>query len=538
MVKTKGIRALGLILTVIMLLGMSSFAAAEGTPQRGGTLVIAYTAEPDTMNVYSTHMLADVQTCVAQGLVIPDHNMEYVPVLCKEVPTLENGLIKLSEDGKTMTITYNLKENVKWHDGAPFTSADVKFTWEAVKDPNFIAEGKEGCDDIDSIDCPDDYTVICNYNKVIADYATTLFTFGIMPKHMLEGFDLNLQTGYNREGLLGTGPYKMVKWVEGEYIELARNEDYFEEGAWLDTIIFKFLPDANTQLTQLKTGEVQFAMGLPTDMYEEVKAIPGMVTESAPQNAWCHIDYNFRDEILGADLAVRQAINYCVDKEGIVTNLMKGLGEVIQSPWMPFDKYANPNLPKHEYSLEKAAQVLEDAGWKMNANGIREKDGKTLEFVLLGRTTNQDEHKIQQVVMDACKQVGIILTINNVAPSAMSELREAADYDLKIHRWITGSPSRTRFYSNAAYYPLSVNDIYYDNQEISDLLDESDTVLDVEKRKEMLFKVQEMLLDDCVSIPIHSLEQVICHTDKLKGFVSGPTNMTNFWAVKDWYLEQ
>ncbi|MDL2319253.1 peptide ABC transporter substrate-binding protein [Eubacteriales bacterium OttesenSCG-928-A19] len=536
--KTKGMRLLGLVLSIVMMATMTTFAVAEGTPQRGGTLVIAYASEPDTMNVYSTHMLADVQTCIVQGLIIPDGNMNYVPVLCKEVPTLENGLIELSEDGATMTITYNLKEGVKWHDGEPFTSADVKFTWEAVSNPDFIAEGKEGCDDIDRIETPDDYTVVCYYNKPVADFASTLFTFGILPKHMLEGEDMNLQTGYNREGVIGTGPYKMVQWVEGEYIELARNEDYYEDGAWLDGIIFKFVPDYNTQLTQLKTGEVQFAMGLPSDMYADVQAVDGVVADATVRNAWCHIDFNFRNDILGQDLAVRQAINYCVDKEGIVNNLLGGLPVVADSSWMYFDQFHNPNLPAHEYSLEKAAQVLEDAGWTLNASGVREKDGATLEFEWLGRTTNADEIKIQQVVADACKEIGIVLTINNMAQSAMNDLRMSGDYDMKIGGWITGTPSRTRFYGNQAFAPDSVNDIFYDNQELSDLLAESDTVLDVELRKEMLYRAQEMMIEDMVTIPTHTLVQIVAHTENLKGFVPNPTNMTHFWAVADWYLEQ
>lgn len=536
--KRQWTRTLSVIMTVVLLLAMAAFAAAEETPQYGGTLVIAYNQEPDTMNVYSTHLLADVQTCVIQGLVIPDHDMNYVPVLCKEVPTLENGLIQLSEDGQTMTITYNLRENVKWHDGVPFTSADVKYTWEAVKDEAFIAEGKEGSDDIESIELPDDYTVVCHYNKVVADFATTLFTFGIMPKHVCEGTDLNLQSGYNREGFIGTGPYKFVQWVEGEYIELARNEDYYKEGGYIDTIIFKFVPDYNTQLTQLKTGEVQFAMGLPTDMYEELASLPGIVTEAAPLNAWGHIDFNFKNEILGNNLTVRRALNYLTDKQGYVDDLMLGLPVVTNSIWMPTDKYHNDNLPEHEYSIEKAIALLEEDGWMPGADGVREKDGQRLEFMFLGRTGQPDEAKIQQVFAEACAQAGIKININNMDNSAMSSLRMSGDYDLKMHRWITGSASRTRFYSNVAFAPLSVNDVFYDNQEITDLLVASDTMLDFDERKATLDKVQELLLEDMATIPVYQHAQIVAHTDKLHGFVSNPTNMTHFWDVGEWWLEQ
>ncbi|MDL2319369.1 peptide ABC transporter substrate-binding protein [Eubacteriales bacterium OttesenSCG-928-A19] len=529
-------RLIGMILTLAMTLPMllSGAAVAEGAePQYGGTLIIAYTSEPDTMNTYSTHLLADVQHCMIEGLIVPNENLEYVPVLVKEVPTLENGLIQLTDDGK-MTITYNLKENVRWHDGEPLTSADVKFTWEAVKDEAFIAEGKEGTEDIDSIDCPDDYTVVCNYNKVVADFATTLFTFGILPKHVIEGTDLNAQTGYN-VAPIGTGPYKFVEWVAGEYIELARNEDYHDEGAYMDGIVFKFLPDPNTQLVQLKTGEVQFAMGMPTDMYEDLAAIDGMVTETPMLNAWFHVDFNFQNPLL-AEKEVRQAINYCVDKYGICENLLQGLYLAWDSPWQPMDQYHNPNLPEHVYDVEEAKAVLEAAGWVVGADGIRERDGEKLEFGIQGRTGYTDDLKIQQIIIDACKEAGISLIADNGAAASQSARWSDGDYDLKMHRWITGSASRTRFFSKD-HIPFN-NNSWWVNDEITALLAESDTMLDVEERKESLFRAQEILIEELPTIVIYNYVQLVTHTDKLQGFVPNPTNMTHFWHVKDWWLEQ
>ena len=120
---------------------LATLRAAPGWAQaRGGTLTVGLTYDIDTLNVYSTGYLGDVQAAVVEGLLAPNGEAEYVPVLATEVPTLQNGGIVLTDGGKKMTVTYKLRPNVKWHDGQPFTSADVKFTWEAVKNEKFIAE--------------------------------------------------------------------------------------------------------------------------------------------------------------------------------------------------------------------------------------------------------------------------------------------------------------------------------------------------------------------------------------------------------------
>ena len=514
----------------------SGTGAASGTASGGKTLILALSYEPDTMNVYSTHLLADVQTCVIEGLIIPNRDMEYVAVLSKEVPTVENGGIVLLNNGR-MDIIYHLQENVKWHDGKPFTSADVKATWEALKNPHWEAEGKDGVEDIEDIECPDDLTVICHYKYPVADYASTLFTFGIMPKHLIEGVDLNEQTGYNRDGFIGTGPYKFKEWKDGEYIELVRNTDYWREGAYMDGMIFKFIPDYNTQIVQLRTGEIDFAMGIPLDSFSEVSSIRGYKVESVLLNAWGHLDFNHRNPILGTERVVREAINLCVDKETMCSELLGGLGEPIESYWMNFDYYYNANLPKHEYNPQKAAQLLDEAGWRLGPDGVRVKNGQRLEFRMIGRTNNIEENKITNVIEDELKRIGIIMNQDLMANSAMSGLRQLGNYDMKMHRWITGSPSRSIFYSNKAFMPYGVNDIWYDNQELSDLLERSDQILNRVERKRMMDEAQLMIYQDVVSIPIFNYTQLVVHTERLKGFVPNPTNMTHFWNVRAWSLD-
>lgn len=503
----------------------------------GGTVVIGYANEPDTLNVYSTHLLGDVQACMVEGLLVPDGDMHYQPVLAKEVPTLDNGLIEMTDDDK-MTITYHLKEDVKWHDGQPFTSADVKYTWEALSDESFLAESKEGVADIERIETPDDYTVVCYYKYRVPDFADQLFTFGILPKHMCEGTDLNEQTGYNRAPI-GTGPFKFKEWKSGEYIELVKNEDYHVEGQpYLDGIVFKMITDQNTQIAQLKTGEIDYVQGLPYDKYEEIAGINGVKVMTKQLNSWRYLDFNTEKPGLD-DPKVRQAFAHAIDKEAIVNQLFGGIPVAWDSPWQPMDDYYNPDLPKYEYDPDKAAALLDEAGWKVGADGIREKDGFKMQYdygVTAGRTVDE---KMQQVIIAAMKPLGVELTANNAAGSTMTAKWNEGDFDVKMSGWITApSPSRSKFYSTTAFPPNGINHVRWVNEEFTDLMAQADKELDTAKRKDLVFKCQEIFNAELPELVILNTTDIVGMNENLEGVVLNPTNMTHFWHTSEWYLSK
>jgi len=267
------LRRLGLAIGLIFLASTQALAQ-----QKGGTLTVALIHDIDTLNVYSTGYTGEVPAAVVEGLLAPDAHAQYVPVLATEVPTLENGGITLLDQGRRMKIRYQLRAGVKWSDGAPFSSADVKFTWEALKNPDFIAESKEGVADIESIETPDPLTVVVNYKHVSPNYASTLFTFGILPKHALEGHNLNADI-YN-EKPLGTGPFMVSEFKRGQYVVCDRNPNYWrrdEAGTqlpYLDRIVFKIIPDTNTLMTQLRSGEVQLTSSIPYAYAVQLKSSP------------------------------------------------------------------------------------------------------------------------------------------------------------------------------------------------------------------------------------------------------------------------
>src|SRR5262245_30143988 len=152
-------------------LGLSAGCARErqGPPPSNDLLIIGYDREPDTLNRFSTHILEDIQTCIVEGLTITDEKMQVVPLLAERVPTPENGDVKLRPDGG-MDVTWTLRPNITWHDGKPLTSADIKFTVEAINSPSYNPESTDGFDRIASVDTPDSLTAVVHYREVYAPY--------------------------------------------------------------------------------------------------------------------------------------------------------------------------------------------------------------------------------------------------------------------------------------------------------------------------------------------------------------------------------
>ena len=472
----------------------------------------------------------------SKGLLAPDKDAKYVPVLATEVPTLENGGIVLSEDGKKMDITYKLRPGVKWHDGAPFTSADVKFTWEAVKNPDFIAESKSGTEDIESIETPDDLTVICHYNTVTPAFASTLFTFGIMPKHLLEGTDLNT-SDYNRVPV-GTGPFKVAEYKQGQYVVVERFEDYWREGEngdqlpYLDKIIFTMIPDTNTLMTQLKSGEVTLAVQVPYNQTKQIESVPGLELVTGPLLSWQHLDFNFRNEIL-ADLAVRKAVAMSIDRS-VIIKAQGGYPKPIKSVVVPVFDYYDPNTPEIDLDVDAANKMLDEAGYARGADGIREKDGERLSFSFVVQAGRADDELVQQIIIAQLKAIGIEAQADNKDGVAYREARYKGNYDLIYGRWITSAdPVYSVFYGTNG----PNNGQGYSNPELDAAFATFENSLDPAVREKAASEFQAIIANDVPTIPLITNVAVIAKTKALKNFVPNPTNMTNFVNTSAWYME-
>ena len=517
--------------------GLLRGQAWAATPARGGTLVAGLPYDKDTLNPYATGFLGDVEATVFEGLLAPNDKLEFVPVLAAEVPTTANGGITVAPDGKTMTINYKLRPNVKWADGAPFTSADVRFTWQAVKDPSFIGESKDGTQDIVDIETPDPLTAVVRYNTVTPNFAATLFSVGIFPEHILKGKSLNTDPWWNAP--FGTGPFMVKEFRRGEYVLAERNPNYWrrdDSGAalpYLDRILFKMMADQNVLVTQLKAGEIQTAYTVPYSAAPDLRRMPNMDVVENPILSWQYVAFNFKGPASLRDVRVRTAIAHAINKSTI-SRALGGFPIPLRSVVLPSLWYYDKDGPEQAFDMAKARALLDEAGYKPGPDGVRARGDDRLSYRFVCQAGLSADETAQQVMIANLKAVGIEAKADNKTGVAFREARYKGGYDLLYARWLTPSTvNYSVFYSSKG----PNNGMGYSNPELDDVLFRVEHSLDMAERKELFRKFQNIMGTDLPVIPTTSNVNLVAVTKKLANFVANPTNRTNFINTSSWYLQ-
>ena len=498
-------------------------------------LIVAYDREPDTLNRFSTHILEDVQTCVVEGLVTTDENMKVVPLLATEVPTQDNGGVVMRSDGG-MDVTWKLRPGVKWHDGVPFTSADVKFTVEAINSPDYNPESTDGFDRIVSVDTPDSLTAVVHYREKYAPYDIQ-FIRGTFPKHILEGKDIDRAIEYNRNPL-GTGPYKVTEWKTGEYILLDRVPGYWRGPDYpkIRRILFKFIPNTTTRMNQLKSGEAHLAALVPWDKYRELKDVPALTIHRMMGNSYEHITLNQRAVPAFRDVRVRRALIHAIDRELLVKTILDGLAPVIDGPIQPLSWAFTDSVMKYPYDTAKARALLAEAGWRDgNGDGTLEKDGKPLAFTLMTQAGFAIRESIAQAVQRQLHDVGVDVKIKLVDGTAISSLWFDGKFDAMLHWWhMPSDPEITLFFASDRTPPAGRNINFIADDSLDKLMYASDKTVTRAPRRALLVAAQQRLAELAPEIPLYNVTRLDAVPKRLRNFKGNPTNAGIFWNVWEW----
>ena len=519
---------------------VATLVACGGETSRTGPsnelLIVGYDREPDTMNRYATHILEDIEAGVVEGLVTNDEAMKIIPVLAAEIPTTENGGVVVRADGG-MDVTWKLRPGVKWHDGVPHTSADVKFTVDAINKGDWKPESVDGFDRIASVDTPDALTAVVHYKEVYAPYQLQ-FVRGTLPKHVLEGRDLNTANDYNRAPL-GTGPYKVKEWKTGEYILLERAEGYWRGPQYpkIKQLLFRFLTNTTTRINLLKSGEVHMVALVAWDKVRELEAIPDLRMNRVVGNGYEHVTLNQKHFTPFAEVKVRQALAHAVNRDLLVRTILDGQVEVVNGPIQPLSAAYEPQVPTYGFDPERARALLTEAGWVPGADSIRIKNGKRLAFTLITQSGFAIRENVSQALQQAFRDVGAEMTVKLLDGTTISSVWFSGDFDAMLHWWQMGAdPELTLFFAGDRMPPAGRNTNYVNDAELSALLYRSDRTADVAQRNELLRDAQRRIAALAPEIVLYNTAKVDAVPRSLRGFTGNPTNAGPFWNVYRWEI--
>jgi peptide/nickel transport system substrate-binding protein len=500
-------------------------------------LIVGYDREPDTMNRFSTHILEDIQSCIIEGLVTTDQEMRVVPLLAAAIPTFENGGVTLRSDGG-MDVTWKLRPGVRWHDGHAFTSSDVQFTVQAINSPDYNPESTDGFDRITSVDTPDSLTAVVHYREVYAPYQLQ-FIRGTLPRHVLQGRDIDRATDYNRSPL-GTGPYRVAEWRTGEYVLLERVNGYWRGDSLpkIRRVLFKFLPNTTTRINQLKSGEVHVVALVPWDKARELLGASGVTVSRLMGNSYEHVTLNQRRIPAFRDVQVRRALLHAVDRETIVRTILDSLAPVAHGAIQPLSWAYTDSVRTYPFDPSHARDLLDNAGWRDgNGDGIREKDGQPLAFTLMTQAGFVVRENVAQTLQRMWRDVGVDARIQLVDGTAISSLWFEGNFDALLHWWhMPADPELATFFAKDRMPPAGRNINYIADDSLTTLLYAADRTVDQRQRRALLVTAQQRLAELVPELPLYNVTRLDAVPSTLRNFKGNPTNTGIFWNIHEWEI--
>jgi peptide/nickel transport system substrate-binding protein len=472
-------------------------AAAAG----GGTLVYGLSFDvDDTLDPQVTNFDSTIRITlnVCEPLVWEPDPGRFVPGLADSW--------EISPDAKTYT--FKLKKGVKFHDGTPFNAAAVKFTMDRVVDPAVKAgQSHDQLGPYDHTEVVDDYTARIVMKQPYAPLLTNLNGYlGIVSPTAVEKMGL---AEFARHPV-GSGPFMFKEWVPKDHVTLVKNPDYtwgssyFKHTgpAYLDQVIFKVIPEESVRTGTLKSGETQIIDDLAPLEYDSITrdAKFAIISKGQPGSGFVLL-LNTTSTGPISDAAVRQAMEYGVDREGLNKSVFQGLNKAAWSPLMrPTFAYDASTESVYKFDPDKAGQLLDAAGWQPGPDGVRAKGGQRLEisFPIISRPRDK---AMAESVQASLRDVGIDLKVDPLERAAAREAFNQNRYDVSFMWFSYGDPDvlRTIFHSENVN---AFNRARYQVPEVDSMLEEAAGLTDASKRADIYKQVQQRVLKDAVVVPL------------------------------------
>jgi len=495
----------------------AALAAVAGAMTAGGawaqgTVTIAVPTMPTGYAVVGSAGLSDIlaTNLVGEGLVRWKKNaLEVEPALATAWTANENATVW----------TFKLREGVKWHDGTPFTAEDVKFTFDTIADRavRSVTAGQIAGYERTEVISPTEVRMV--FARPFAALPFMLaYRMPIKPRHALAGQDLNAPTDFIRKPL-GTGAFRFASAASGQSWTVERNPDWWGGAAKLDRVVLRVAADANSTVAQLRTGALDISLIQPQQM-TAVKA-GGDVTVSAVDQPTVYYISLLNNKEPFTDANVRKALNYAVDKEGIIRAVVDGQASVAVSPIAPSVEGYTADLTVYPYDPEKAKAMLAEAGWTV-ANGKLQKDGKPMQVELTTSTGVIGGPQLAQIVQQQLQRLGIDSTINMVDFRELWGGLFAGRFQTSVE-YLGLAP--TADVTNAFSCKGGQNRFAYCNPKVDALLAEASATADAQRRNASYREVQKILAEDPPGIWLYFPKEVRAINARVADFSDLPWRM-------------
>ncbi|NYT64704.1 ABC transporter substrate-binding protein [Alcaligenaceae bacterium] len=525
--KNKLRRTLITAVASISLITLSGVAQSE--PTSGGKLNLMVQPEPPTLNLGINKLgpTSFVGSKIYEGLISLSPTLEPIPRLAESWT--------VSEDGKTYT--FNLRKNVSWHDGAPFTSADVLFSYTKYL-PATTPRTKTVMAQVESVTAPDDHTVVFQLHRPFPALMLIMEATGgtIMPAHLYKDTEEYRSASANNN-FIGTGPFKFKDWRKGSYIHLVKNSDYWEANKpYLDEIYFHIIPDANGRSIAFESGKVDAIRAGDVENFEinQLSQQPNVVLTN---DGWEFLDpiaqlhINLRNKPMD-DLRFRQALAHAIDRDFIVKNIFGGFGKELNGPFSNSYPFKDPSVEtKYAYDPEKAKALLDDMGLKPDANGVR------TELRLLPLPYGETWQRLAEFTREQLNRVGIKTTIVATDVPGWFKRITSGDFDLGFNYvYQLGDPaivvSETYVTSTEPTVSTLGNLGGYSNPELDKQLLEARHTLSVPERTQQYAAIQKTLSEEVPMLWLHQMQMPTLYRQNIQNLISTGLGMNeNFSDV-------
>ncbi|AFH63953.1 peptide ABC transporter substrate-binding protein [Paenibacillus mucilaginosus K02] len=506
--------------------------AAEAKKEKtdGGEIIWAYLSDPQGFSDLwaTTTTSSEINDLVTSSLYHYSTKQDLDPDLAVGQPTF-------SEDKKEMTV--KIRTDAKYTDGQPVTADDVVFTYNVALSPDYKGPRKGVFEQLAKVEKVDEATIKFTFKQPFASFID-LMAYNILPKHILGETPVkDMDKAPFIKQPVGSGPYKLEEWKQGQYLRLVRNENYYGGKPAVEKVTVKIIPDANSIMAQLQTGEVN-ASTVPADnlaVIEQYAKTSGKIKlqKGIKSSTYLYVAWNLTNPLF-QDKKVRQALTMAIDRQGIVDGVQEGQGVIVHSQTPPTYWSYTENVPKFPFDAEKAKAMLAEAGWKdSDGDTILDKDGKKFEFEMQVNQGNKVREKAVTVIQQQLKKIGISVQPRVVEGSAFSKNFQSKQFESIFYGWnISGDPNPKGIW-HSAEIEHGLNTVTYKNPEVDKLIDEDLQTFDTNKRKELLGKIDALIAEDQPYTFLYSPTTTVAYPANLEGFNPARDSLRE---VEKWYF--